>query len=131
MKKVSFLFLLLIHSAYAQQNLIGTWKASCPLKYEERTTIRHCELCPALIDSTGTHLTIQDFDFIVDQTTVTLTRDNVSHEGIPYSWNIEKHIISFSFNGKEYNLTAHYGDDDVVLLNDDGTMVFLKRKKLQ
>lgn len=127
----SLLLLFSVYGASAQQNLIGTWKASCPLKYKAQTSVKHCDLCPTLFDSSKKYLTAQDFDFIVGQTTVTLTKENVSYGDIPYSWDKEKHIVSFEFNGKKYNLTTYYDDDNIVLLNDDGTMVLLKPKKVE
>jgi len=132
MKKIFFLLLLLsAFEAYAQQNLIGVWKASCPVKYMGRTTVNRCDLCPTLPDSAKNHLTVQDFDFIVNQTTVTLTKENVSYGDIPYSWNKEKHMMSFEFKGRNYNFTAYHDDDNIVLLNNDSTMVLLREKKVR
>lgn len=131
MKKILFALLLLAYEASAQQDLIGVWKASCPVQYKTRTTIKHCELCPTLLDSTKKNLTVEDFDFIVNQTTVTLTKENVSNMAIPYSWDKEKHVMAFEFGGKNYKFTTYYDDGNIVLLNDDATMVLLKRKDVE
>jgi len=147
MKKIFLLaaILFIARVGYAQNNLIGVWRASCPTPDALIPMGRPCDLCPTardaarnvrsfskkLPDSSNKKSAPEDFDFIVEMGGLTFTKDNSSIGMISYTWDKEKHLLSFSFKEKKYNFTASYGNQDIILKNDDGTLVVLKKKNVE
>jgi hypothetical protein len=115
-------------SGDGKQNLSGKWEVSCPMEYENQATIRFCELCQFKIDpKDNSNATVSDLDLIFEQDSIVLIKENVSQK-VPYTMNKDTHAFSFILNKKEFRFRVFYGDSRVILEDDEGAVLELKRE---
>jgi hypothetical protein len=119
--------LLMAQLSFAQMEIVGTWKARCPLEKTSAASAERCPLCFAVkIDQSS--IEINGFEMSFDPKQVTLNFDG-EISTVPYTWNSELWALSFKFKNRDYkfNLLIGSGGNVRVLKDGDGRILLLER----
>ncbi|MEO8150022.1 MAG: hypothetical protein ABI723_20455 [Bacteroidia bacterium] len=137
---LSLLFYSLSSPSYAQsnapevvggdgkKNLSGKWEVSCATEFVDKATIRSCELCHLTLDPNDkARLTMDDLEITFTNDSIELNREG-KLQTVPYQMNNNTQAFSFTVNQKEFKFRVFYGDGIVILEDEEGLIVELKRE---
>lgn len=111
----------------AEMNLTGKWIVSCPVEIVDKATMKHCELCTVQISQENPgKAQIHDFemDFQADKI---IMKHGDKTSTVSYTRNPDNHSISFAFGNSKFHFRSFINNNDRILLNHDGTILYLTK----
>lgn len=110
-----------------RKNLYGKWEASCPQEFANKATIMTCELCHLTIDPNNkARLTMDDLEIVFTNDSIKLIREGKG-QTFTYTMNEDTQAFSFKLNQKEFKFRVFYGNGIVILEDEEGLIVEMKR----
>jgi len=131
-----FMFICLIGSAQEKYldiepdgklNLSGKWHGECAFEYVNLANTKQCDLCPFIIDTKDRGRgELKDIEMIFSYDSILIKRPNESIT-VPYTMNSDTHTIQFLFKGNKEVFRVFYNKRNVILEDQDGFVITLKR----
>jgi len=114
-----------------KKNLIGNWNGECALEFTSWTTVRHCKLCPLIVDTINSSTTfskIQSVSLEIQSDSIKIGRSG-EIETVIYSLDNTTHSIHFTTRGKIFDFRVLYYEDHVLWEDNDGLVIVFTRSK--
>lgn len=124
------------HSGFAQSNDIGTnehlfgkWNAVCGIEYVDRTGIRHCNLCPFLLDTVNKQRArIEDVTLTIDKDSISLNSMGTI-EKAAFKHNEITRTLKCKLKGEEYEFRTFVVNESLILEDQHGLVMLLSKLK--
>ena len=113
----------------SELSLSGKWTASCPPEILDHASMRHCELCPFVINPKNkSQGEVKDIEMTFQPDSVTLNQ-NGKLTTVSYTRNKDTHAVAFMCNNKQYYFRVFLDGERRILEDSDGMILVLEKVK--
>jgi hypothetical protein len=117
------------HQYVSDMYMNGKWIASCPIEVLDQAGMKHCELCPFVIDAGDkSHGEVKDVEMNFTQDSIIMDRKG-KRVSVPYRHDPNNHSFAFQLDGRDYNFRVFIAEKMRILEDKDGLLVLLKKKE--
>ena len=111
----------------AKSSLEGKWIANCATEFQDKATIKHCEICQFVVDKNdSSRATLEDIDMEFSGDSLAIST-NGHYEKVHYDFDSNKNTINFPYNKIEHSFRILYSVKQVILEDNEGSALLLTR----
>jgi hypothetical protein len=107
----------------------GKWTASCATEIQDHASMKHCELCPFVINPNNkSQARIKDIGMNFFTDSIAFNQDG-KMSTVPFRKNKDNHSFSFTLNNKQYDFRMFLWEEQRIIEDSDGMILVLTKSK--